>query len=52
MIEEKIPPSRREFVPVLRDNRGVIGVLGLGQAAGTVPKVGDRIMEIIFEKIP
>lgn len=50
MIEEKIPPSRRELVPVLRDDRGVIGILGLGQAAGTVPKVGDRVMEIIFEK--
>ena len=52
MIEEKIPLSRRELVPVLRDDRGVIGVFCLGQAARTVPKVGDRVMEIIFEKIP
>ena len=49
MIEERIPPSERDVLPIVRDEGGVIGVLGLGQAQRTVPRLGDAVTEIIFE---
>ena len=49
MIEAKIPRSRRGLVPVLRDDRGVLAVFGMGQRAGSAPQPGEPciIIEIM-----
>jgi tRNA(Ile)-lysidine synthase len=46
MIEAKIPRSRRGLVPVLRDEKGVLAVYGLGQRAGTLPKPGEPCITV------
>ena len=51
MIEERVPPSRRELIPVFSDDEGVIGVLGMGQEPRTVPDIGDTALLITVENI-
>jgi tRNA(Ile)-lysidine synthase len=46
MIEAKIPRSRRELVPVLRDDRGVLAVYGLGQCADSVPTTKEPCIRV------
>ncbi|MBE6949581.1 MAG: tRNA lysidine(34) synthetase TilS [Ruminococcaceae bacterium] len=46
MIEKRIPPSEREIVPIVCDEKGVIGAFGMGQDPGTVPNVGDEVFII------
>ena len=49
MIEAKIPRTRRGLVPVLRDDRGVLAVAGMGQRTGSLPEPGEPciIIEIM-----
>ena len=46
MIEAKIPRSRREQIPVLRDEKGVLAVPGLGQRFGTAPREGEPCLTV------
>lgn len=46
MIENRIPQSKRDSIPVFCDDMGVIGVPGMGQAPRTVPKPGDEVLVI------
>ena len=50
-IEKKIPRDKREAVPVIADERGVIGVYGLGQDDRCVPSPGDTVYKIKFEEL-
>ena len=50
-IEKKIPRDKREAVPVIADERGVIGVYGLGQDERCVPVSGDTVYKITFEEL-
>ena len=46
MIENRIPQSKRELIPVFCDDEGVIGVMGMGQDPRTVPNTGDEVLII------
>lgn len=50
MIEAKIPRSRRGQIPVLRDEKGVLAVLGMGQRAGTLPQGGEPCLMVEIKK--
>lgn len=50
-IEKKIPRDKREAVPVIADERGVIGVYGLGQDERCIPVSGDTVYKITFEEL-
>ena len=50
MIEEKIPRSERELLPVIRDEKGVLAVYSIGQSSGSVPAPGDRCVRVDFYK--
>lgn len=52
MIENRVPMSRRELIPVFCDNNGVIGVMNMGQAPRTMPEAGDEVMKISVCKAP
>ena len=43
--ERGIPPSERDLIPVLRDEGGVLAVVGFGQDERTLPK-GGRLLVI------
>ena len=42
--------QERAMTPVLRDDRGVLAVVGLGIAERTVPREGDSVYQITVEK--
>ena len=49
-IDRKIPASQRGLIPVIADEKGVLGVYGIGANLDTVPKTGPAI-QIRFEKL-
>ena len=52
-LEAGIPAWRRNAVPVLRDERGILGVLGLGADERVCAAPGDReILRIEFRHLP
>ena len=52
MIEEKIPAHRREGIPVIRDEAGVLAVFGIGQAHRAFPRPGETVQIIEIKEIP
>ena len=52
MIEAKIPRTERDRVPVLRDNRGILAVYGLGQGERACARSGEPFYKITFRKLP
>lgn len=50
MIEEKVPLSRRNCVPVLADEAAVLAVAGFGPDAAVLAAPGEEAFEIIFRK--
>jgi len=50
-IEKRIPVRKRAFVPVISDDKGVLGVYGLGVGDRAIPEPGDPALQIIFEEI-
>lgn len=51
MAERGIPASRRGLVPVLRDERGVLAVVGFGQDERTLPRQGGRLIKVSAVKL-
>ena len=47
-IDEKIPRSRRDLLPVLAAPSGIAAVAGLGAAAEHIPKPGQAAWHIRF----
>jgi len=50
LIERRVPRFERPCVPVVRDDRGVLAVYGVGQSERAFPKPGERFYKIIFQK--
>ena len=44
--ERGIPASQRALVPVLRDESGLLAVVGFGQDERTIPRSGGRLLVI------
>ena len=49
-IDRKIPAARRSQIPVIADEKGVLGVYGFGANLDRTPEKGEGI-EILFEKL-
>jgi len=49
LIEAKIPAARRDTVPIICDDIGVLAVGGVARSDRAVPSAGDEIIEIILE---
>lgn len=49
-IEEKVPLSQRERIPVLTDAAGILAVGGFGADQSRLAAPGERALEILFEK--
>ena len=50
-IERHIPSFRRNLIPIIADDVGVLAVFGLGIGDRAVPNPGDRVFLIDFEEI-
>lgn len=50
-IEEHIAVRKREALPVLSDEMGVIAVYKMGTDKRMAPNVGDTVLKIMFEEI-
>ena len=50
MIDAKIPRGARESVPTVRDGRGILAVVGLGQAERARDREGKAFYKLIFRK--
>lgn len=50
-IEKKIPAFRRERIPVIADEAGVLAVYGIGTDQRAAPKAGCPVLKIVFEEI-
>ena len=50
MIDQKIPASRRDQIPVLADDAGILGVYGIGANLDRISGNGEAV-EIVFEEI-
>jgi len=50
-IEKRIPARKRNLIPVISDDEGVLGIYGIGTADRAIPKSGDPATLIIFEEI-
>ena len=50
MIDAKIPRGARESVPTVRDGRGILAVVGLGQAERARAREGKAFYKLIFRK--
>lgn len=50
MIDEKVPLDRRELLPVLADDAGVLAVAGFGPEVSRLALVGEEAFKITFEK--
>ena len=49
-IEKRIPTRKRNLVPVISDDEGVLGIYGIGTGDRAIPKSGDSATVIIFEE--
>ena len=52
MIEAGIPRRARESVPVVRDENGVLAVVGMGQSERASAKKGEPFYMVSFHKLP
>ena len=50
-IEKRIPVRKRNRVPIICDDSGLLGVYKLGIACRAVPEPGDNIIMLVFEEI-
>ncbi len=50
LMERKIPRERRDLVPVIRDEQGVLALYGVGQSRRAFPAPGEKFYKIIFRK--
>jgi len=50
-IEKRIPVRKRNLIPVISDDEGVLGIYGLGIGDRAIPGPGDTATMIIFEEI-
>jgi len=50
-IEKRIPVRKRNLIPVISDEEGVLGIYKLGVSERAVPKPGDTTIMIIFEEV-
>ena len=49
-IEKRIPVRKRHLIPVIADEKGVLGIYGLGIDKRAACMAGDMALEIIFEE--
>jgi len=50
-IEKRIPVRKRNLIPVISDEEGVLGIYKIGTGDRAVPEPGDPATMIIFEEI-
>ncbi|MCL2151709.1 MAG: tRNA lysidine(34) synthetase TilS [Oscillospiraceae bacterium] len=50
-IERRIPAHKRQLVPVIADDKGVLAIYGVGRGNRAVPSPGDLVFQITFEDI-
>jgi len=50
-IEKRIPLRKRNHIPVICDDAGVLGIYGLGAGDRAVPEPGDLAIMIEFKEI-
>ena len=50
-IEKRIPVRKRNLIPVISDETGVLGIYDLGPGDRAIPIPGDPIIMLIFEEI-
>ena len=50
-IEKRIPARKRNLIPVISDEEGVLGIYKIGAGDRAVPVPGDTATMIIFEEI-
>ena len=50
-IEKRIPAGKRNLIPVISDDNGVLGIYKLGPGERAIPAPGDNIIMLIFEEI-
>lgn len=51
LIDAGVPAARRDSVPVLRDEAGVLAVYGFGQSERAFAAPGETVLRITIEKI-
>ena len=50
-IEKRIPARKRNLIPVICDDAGVLGIYGLGTGDRAIPEPGDTAIMLKFEEI-
>ena len=50
-LEKKLTQAERDLTPVLRDDKGIIGVLGIAVASRCMAGPGDKVLRVDVEKI-
>jgi len=50
-IEKRIPVRKRNLIPVISDEEGVLGIYKLGVSERASPKPGDTVIMIKFEEV-
>ena len=50
-MERRIPREKRESVPVLRDEAGVLAVYGVGQSRRAFPWPGEPYWAVTFREL-
>lgn len=50
-LEKKLTQAQRDLTPVLRDDRGIIGVIGIAVASRCKAEPGDKVLRVDVEKI-
>jgi len=50
-IEKRIPVRKRNLIPVISDDEGVLGIYKLGVGNRAAPKAGESAILIIFEEV-
>ena len=49
-IEKRIPARKRNLIPIIRDDEGVLGIYKLGVGTRAEPMLGDPVIMLIFEE--
>jgi len=50
-IEKRIPVRKRNLIPVICDDTGVLGIFSVGAGDRAIPEPGDPAIMIIFEEV-
>jgi len=50
-IEKRIPVRKRNLIPVICDDAGVLGIYNVGAGDRAIPEPGDKALMIIFEEV-